>query len=322
MNRTKATTTRLRVVTQPSTDLAALIDDYLAEKRAEGLSPHSISLIRSTLLDTFLPWARDRRVTVVSQETLNAWSRYLLEEHKTRSGKPLSKESIRTYMRNMKGLVGWAQKRGELGEMKVPMPKAPEVVKEVLSREEIRDMEDAASTERDKLIIRLLGDLGLRLGELLDLQTDDLKREKDERYLEVRGKGSRDRRIPLAPQLFTRLERYSRRPQAKRATTEHIFTTERKKDGAYEPLGTRAVQQMVKFTAEKAGITKRVHPHLFRHSAITWMINRQVPVDHIRRIVGHADLSLITGTYSHVQPSDLYQSMLDLIRREDDGRRR
>ena len=79
---------------------------------------------------------------------------------------------------------------------------------------------------------------------------------------------------------------------------------------------------LIAYTAKDAGITKRVHPHLFRHSNITEQLNSGVPVEHIRRNVGHADLSMITKVYSDVQPNDRYESMLAMIRKREDEEKR
>jgi integrase/recombinase XerD len=321
-------TAGLKVVSPPSTELQGLVEDWLAGMRARGLSPRSLSQARDTVEKAFLRWAAERGVTTaqqLDQDLVERLSQYLLEEHLTPQGKPLSRESVRTYLRTMKGFVRWAQKRGEVGEVNVVLPKAPQRVLDVLTRAEIRDMEAAATTERDKLIIRLLGDLGLRLGELLSLRPEDLFRDKDTkaRYLRVRGKGARERLVAIDPRLLERLERYAKRPQAKDALTGLIFTTQRRRDGHFVALAQRTVQQMVRYVAIAAKINKpeRVHPHAFRHSAITWMVNSSMPVEHIRQQVGHADLNLITSVYQHVTPNDRYESILALIRRDEDNRR-
>src|SRR5207244_1613799 len=82
---------------------------------------------------------------------------------------------------------------------------------DVLTRDEIERLEDAAPTERDKLIIRLLADTGIRVGELCGLRPEDIVRSQDRRtFLKVRGKGSKERLVPLAPPLVRRLDRLMR----------------------------------------------------------------------------------------------------------------
>ncbi|MFI5399208.1 MAG: tyrosine-type recombinase/integrase [Candidatus Binatia bacterium] len=320
----------LKVVTSPSTELAGLVDDWLAEARARGLSPRSTDMGRAVLTNKnngLLTWCAERGITTaeqLDQSVLEDVSRYLLEEHKTPKGELLSRESVRTYLRTVRGFVKWAQKRGDLGAMTTPMPKAPQRTVDVLTVREINDMERAAKSERDKLIIRLLGDVGLRLGELLAITPEDLIPDRDPRrnarYLHIKGKGSRERVVPIDPRLFGRLQQYAKRPQALQAATNRIFLTERRSGGGYVALSQRAVQQAVRYIAEDAGIDtskRRIHPHLFRHSAITRMVNNGMPVEHIRQHVGHADLSLITNVYAHVTPNDRYDSYLAMLRRED-----
>ena len=326
MNRTKS---QLKVVTKPSTELAALVDEFLETYQTRGLSPKSRDIASNTLTRLVLPWAAKNGLASaadLNQTAIDAFSRHLQQEHKTHmTGKPLSPDSVRTYMRTLKTFVRWAQQQGEFGGVKVPMPKAHERVLEVLSVKEMRAIEKAAPSKRDSLIIRLLADTGMRLGELLGLRRDDLMKERDGRttntFVRIReGKGGKVRTVPIPPDLYARLKDYSERPEAREAITNKLFTTDRRrKDGQYGALTGRSVQQLVKYAAMRAGVERRVHPHAFRHAALTRMVNQGMPVDHIRRIAGHADLDLIVKTYSHVRPTDLYNSYLDMLRREEDS---
>lgn len=319
---------KLRVVAEPSPggspELRGLVDEYLEGMKARGLSPRSIDISRATLVNVFGRWAAERGVTHaadMTQDLVETFSRYLLTDHRTPKGQPLSRDSVRTYMRTLRTFVSWATARGDVAKVKVPMPKQHYKKLEVLSREQIDSMEAAATSERDKLIIRLLANTAIRLGELLALRTDDLiARKNNGTYIKVTGKGAREREVPVDPQTFARLQKYAKRPQIQKATTSRIFTTDRKHKGAYGALRPRTVQQMIQFTAIAAGLTMRVHPHLFRHSAITNMVNKNANIEHIRRIAGHANLNLISTVYSHVESGDLYKTMLDLTRQEEDDR--
>ncbi len=70
-------------------------------------------------------------------------------------------------------------------------------MKDILGREEIERIEDASRAERDKLIIRVFGDTGMRVGELVKLRTDDLVVRQRKNFLHVRGKGDLDRLVPV-----------------------------------------------------------------------------------------------------------------------------
>src|SRR5438034_2063738 len=243
MNGTKSAKTNLKVVTSPSSELAALVDDYVLDQRTRNLSPATIKITKDTLHGQFLPWAAQRKVTAAAELTqglLDAWQRYLLEEHRTPKGTVLSKESVRSYQRSLRGFVRWATERGDVSGIKVTIPKAPTKMVDVLSREEMLDMEKAATGERDKIIIKLLADTGIRLGELVALRPADLMKTKDGRYIRVKGKGDRERDVPIAdPRLFERMLQYSKRPQVKQASSGRLFLTDRKHQGGYSALSGR-----------------------------------------------------------------------------------
>src|SRR5438093_6344620 len=135
--------TKLKVVARPSSDFQELVDEWIDAQRTRGLSPRSTDMARATLERFFMPWAAQRGVTnadAFDQGLLDALSRYLLEEHRGPSGKPLSRESVRSYLRTMRGFVRWAQSEKKLGDVKVPMPAAPKRIVDVLSATEMRAM--------------------------------------------------------------------------------------------------------------------------------------------------------------------------------------
>jgi integrase len=184
---------------------------------------------------------------------------------------------------------------------------------DVLSREEIQHMENAVKTERDKLILRLLADCGLRLGELLGLRVEDIwEPKRGEFALKVRGKGSRDRVVPVAPALVRRLRRYISGRHAE--GRDHLLVSLRKgADGRYAPVTESGIEQAVRFAAKEAGIEKRVYPHIFRHSFATEWLRRGGNIISLQRVLGHADLSMIQGVYAHLDSSDDYAAAMRVL---------
>jgi integrase len=184
---------------------------------------------------------------------------------------------------------------------------------DVLSRDEIQRMENAAATERDKLILRLLADCGLRLGELLGLRGEDIWEPKHGQFaLKVHGKGARDRLVPLAPALCRRLRRYlaGRHADAR----ERVFVSLRKgADGHAAPLTESGCGQVIRLLAAEAGIDKRVYPHLLRHSYATEWLRRGGNIISLQRILGHADLSMIAGVYQHLNTSDDFEAAMAVL---------
>jgi integrase/recombinase XerD len=113
-------------------------------------------------------------------------------------------------------MLAWARDpasgvEDERPDGKVRLPKLGRPVEDILSREEIERLEDTARSERDKLIIRVFGDTGMRVGELVRLRTDDQVVRQRKNFLHVRGKGDLDRLVPIIePALWRGLQRFGR----------------------------------------------------------------------------------------------------------------
>lgn len=301
-------------------DLPRLVSDYLASCRARGLSPNTVEQSYAyPLRGILLPWAERNGISDVGgldRRTLDLLSGELLDQGGAR-GKALSRYSVHAYMRAVNQFLGWAQTEGEAVSAKAQLPQLPKKLVDVLSRAEIDRLEDAARTERDKLIIRLLADTGIRVGELIKLRTSDLIERDKKQFILVRGKGSRERLVPV-PRLYRRLQRLVRgRPAS--ASSDLLFLGLKRRAGAeeFEPLTPSGVQQMIRNTARLAGLEKRVHPHLLRHSFATWQLSRGMNPIQLADILGHSSLVMIHKVYAHLSPGDAYDAMVRTLVADD-----
>lgn len=314
---------KLTVIAPPAPSaLQRSVGDYLAHVSARGLSPRTLDHYEGVLRKVLLPFLGEEGVTApdqITQRVLDRLSTHLLDEGGARGA--LSRHSVATYLRTIGHYLNWCRKEGELTTGAKPQPlKVPRRVLVTLTREQIRAMEDAATNERDKLIVRVLADTGVRLSELLGLTTGDLIEQGRDRFLKVMGKGARERLVPLAPALYSRLRRYLSRGRPEDVPTDRIFVTLRRNrmTGEYEPLDPRGVQTMVGALARRAGVTDRpTNPHAFRHAFATWALRRGMSAVVLQRILGHADLTMISGTYSHLVPADTAQAMMALLRGDE-----
>lgn len=308
----------LTVVKQkPATELEQLAEDYLAWCRARGLSTKTVKFVYAyALQQVFLPFCAREGITApaaVNRRVLDRFSTELLESGGRRG--PLSKHSVHSYVRSVNSFLAWARREGEVNQdVKAQLPKLGRRLLEVLSREEIRAMEDAAKSERDKLIVRLLADSGIRLGELIGLQTSDVLQQGRLHLIRVRGKGDLERLVPVAPSLYLRLRRYAERGRPRDAATDRLFIALRKDaSGEYRALSESGVEQMIRGLAEAAGIQRRVYPHLIRHSFITWSLTRGMNPIQLAQIVGHSSLAMIQQVYAHLTPGDAHAAMIKLL---------
>ena len=257
-------------LTEPSA-LERCITDYLREQRAAGRSRGALALSTHVLQEVLLPFCRQSGITEPGQLTpreLGALRSRLVDGTGSRSGRPLSKSSVVSYARTIKVFLEWLAKQGEIGGSRVAKPRLPQRVVDALTREDIKTLEDVAPTERDRLIVRLLADTGVRLGELLTAAP--LRQAPGRKwYLHVRSKGDRERMVPIHPGLAARIERCGRQTR-KGSSSGALFLGNRRRPttGEYEPLTVSEAAQLIRDLGHDA-LKRPVHPHLLRRSFAT-----------------------------------------------------
>jgi integrase len=307
-------------------DLATLVRDYLTACRARGLARSTIEgSYGYPLRSVFLPWCEENGLTEVAQlesRHMNALSVALLD-HGGKDGRQLTKATVHSYTRGIRIFLQWCESEGEGTAAKPPLPRLPRVLLDVLDRDELDRLEAGAQTERDRIIVRLLGDCGLRASELLSLRPEQIIRHERQANLHIHGKGERDRFVPLPPSLLRRIDRYLRVGRPKDATCDEVFVgLRRDRRGGYEPLTRSGVLQLVRRTADRAGINKRVYTHLMRHSFITNCLRDGMSPILVAKIAGHSSLRMIERTYSHLTDQDAYDAMIAMYARSEKRRRR
>lgn len=147
-----------------------------------------------------------------------------------------------------------------------------------LNQIEIDNIIELANGPRNKVMIELLYACGLRVSELLNLKIRDVNFEN--RYLRVYGKGSKERLVPIAESSLKMLSAYLK----KNGHNEKIF-----------PLSRQRVWQIIK----KLQTTKRINPHIFRHSFATHLLNGGADIRVVQELLGHENICT-TQIYTHV----------------------
>ena len=155
---------------------------------------------------------------------------------------------------------------------------------------------------RDKTMLDTLYATGMRVSELVSVPVEnvDLKMQ----YLIVMGKGSKERMLPLGRTALKYLERYLNvvRPQLlhnKPDSCKELFVT-----SWGGPLTRQRVNELLEGYAQSAGITKRVTPHMLRHSFATHLLNNGTDLRVVQELLGHADIST-TQIYTHLDMARL-----------------
>ncbi len=176
--------------------------------------------------------------------------------------------------------------------LRLGRPKKPRrTIKDTLSEAEIARLIGACKNIRERAILVLLAYSGIRAKELCNLKVSDLNISNQSLYIRW-GKGNKDRLACIPSEcLCIALEYLAAHP---RSTTEPLFSTLRKNN----TYTTGDLRKLVKVVAKRMGFTKRVYPHLFRHSLATNMLNRGAAVYTIQQQLGHAYMET-TMVYLH-----------------------
>ncbi len=302
------------------TPLERLVEDYLASCRARGLSPRTVREgYGYPLREVLLPFCTEQGISepaLLDRIVLDRLTSRLLDEG-GRRGK-LSKFTVASYVRAINVFLSWAHREGEVGAIRAQSPKTGRKLVDVLSRDEISRLEDAAQTERDRLIVRLLADTGIRVSELTGIRVTDLVDRERHSYLRIRGKGERERLVPLLPQLGRRVRRFAQRGRSTDTDSDSMFLALRRRLGeGYAPLTRTGVVQLLRVLADRARVDKHVHPHVLRHSFATYSLTRGMNPVQLAQILGHSSLAMIHNVYAHLTPQDSYEALLRALTDED-----
>jgi integrase/recombinase XerD len=264
----------------------------------------------------FLAWLESRGVALASARTEDvlAYQSFLYAQRKP-NGKPYSSGNLKNRIKAVKSFFRLLLRRGLLlhdPAAAVEYPRSERrLPRVILSQKEARKILEAPDRKtptglRDRAILETFYGTGIRAGELASLTPDDV--DTEEGLLRVmRGKGRRDRNVPLTRAASEAIEAYlmRARPKLLRQQTRLLFLQNR---GAKMDSGT--LNRVVHQWAAAAGVKKHVTCHTFRHSVATHLLKGRADIRHIQALLGHASLQT-TERYTHVEISDLK----DVIRR-------
>jgi len=232
-----------------------------------------------------------KRPDQLGQEHLRQYQLHLLNERKV---------TVETIVGRIAALRFFFVKvlRRPYREIDLVYPKRSERLPVILSEEEVARLIESASTSYHRVILMTLYGTGLRREELCRLKVTDVDSER--MVIHVRqGKGHKDRDVTLSPRLLEMLRAYWkwRKPQT------YLFPSYQRKRRE-QPISSRTVYYAVREAARRAGIKKKVSPHLLRHSWATHLLERGTDLKTIQMLLGHIDLEATT-IYLHLSQRHL-----------------
>ncbi|MEM9531187.1 MAG: tyrosine recombinase XerC [Pseudomonadota bacterium] len=274
-----------------SQQVASFLEHLATERR---LSPRTLDGYGRDL-GRLTTWAEDRDLTdaaALSPDHLQGFAAGL-----RRGG--LSARSIQRVLSALRSFYEWLQREGALtanvargvkgprSERRLPATLEPDEITRLLSF----PGEDPLAL-RDRALLELFYSSGLRLAELAGVQWLDL--DLAAALVRVTGKGSKQRQLPVGQKACQALTRWRAAQVDWCGPADHVFTSRR---GA--GLSHRAIQDRVARRAREAGLGRRVHPHMLRHSFASHLLESSGQLRAIQDLLGHSDIST-TQVYTHL----------------------
>jgi site-specific recombinase XerD len=276
----------------PALGLADFTEGWLANRR---LSAHTQAAYRRDV-QQFLSWCDNHGLDPLRASFLhvNAYARDLESTVDSRTGRVLAPASVARKLSALSSWYGFLLRLEAVASNPVGGADRPRVARDVsatvgLSAAEVDAMLAAAArlagptAARDRAVLALLADLGLRVGEVVALDAGDIGAERGHRTVRFTGKGGKPRRRALTPAAVRALEEYL---QVRGEGDGPLFVT-----ATGGRIDRHAVFRLVRRLARDAGVPawERLSPHSLRHAFATTARDEGVPLEDVQDAMGHAD---------------------------------
>lgn len=269
------------------------LDLFLAAKRVEGCSERTIKYYKVTVEHLFTQIS-----TAVRKISTEEIREYLSSYQKRNNCSNVTIDNIR---RNISSFFSWLEEEDYI--LKSPMKrihkiKTKMVVKSTISDEAIEKLRDNCKEIRDLAIIDLLYSTGIRVGELVNLNIDDIDLEGRECI--VYGKGDKERRVYFDAKAKVHLRKYMK---SRTDDNTALFVT---LDAPYDRLKISGVEIRLRQLGRSLDLEK-VHPHKFRRTMATRAIDKGMPIEQVQKILGHSKIDT-TMQYAMVNQNNVKNS--------------
>ncbi len=274
----------------PAEDNQALIDRFISAKRVEGCSEKTLKYYRATI--DAMAASVGKSIRRIRTEDLRE---YLTDyQSKNRS----SRVTIDNIRRILSSFFAWLEDEDYI--VKSPVRRIHKVktassIKETYSDEELERMRDSCTEIRDLAMIDLLASTGMRVGELVRLNRDDI--DFSERECKVFGKGDKERIVYFDARAKLHLLEYL---GSRADENPALFVT---LHAPHDRIRIGGVEARLRDMGRKLNIPK-VHPHKFRRTLATVAIDKGMPIEQLQRLLGHQRIDT-TLHYAMVKQSNV-----------------
>ena len=280
--------------------MIVFLKEYLSDLKLEkNLSENTLQSYRNDLTK-FLDYASEEGITDLSGISPTFISKYFEIQRKI----GLGSTTTARYLSSLNGFFNYLSENKYLliNPMdKIPSAKISRNLPSVLSFNEVEKILNAPGTEeklglRDKAVLEMFYSCGLRVSELINLKNSDLFFHEE--VIRVLGKGNKERIVPVGSSAVKWVNEYLRasRPllENKNKSENFLFLNNRGRK-----LSRMGIWKIVDRYVKEAGIEKEVHPHTFRHSFATHLLEGGADLRAVQEMLGHSDIST-TQIYTHI----------------------
>jgi len=273
--------------------LQIFVDSFINHLRVErGLSINTLLSYKRDL-EQFQRWLDNNGLDKVNSSIVGKYLASLKEKN-------LSPSSIARKLSSIKMFYRFLLTEGIINEnpaQEISSPRQGRKIPTYLSLKEVKELLEAPSTSsllgiRDKAILECLYATGMRISELVNLNTEDI--DLNTGWVKVQGKGSRERMIPLTGEAIKWIKEYLEKRDTNNKKSSPLFCNR---------YGRRLSRQfcwkIVKKYAQKAGIKKKISPHTLRHSFATHLLSGEADLRSVQELLGHVNIST-TQIYTHI----------------------
>lgn len=281
-------------------DLKEKIKYFLASKKIDGVKMNTLYNYNLKLQHF-----ADRVVKPCSMITTHDIRYYLalISQEKT-----LKESTMATNFSVLKSFFSWMANEEIIDKDPMRKLKTPSLnkrdLRHALTSEELEKVRNACKTIREKSLVEFLSSSGCRLTELQQLNISDV--DFNERCVEVLGKGNKKRVVYFSPRAKLFLSEYLK---SRKDDNPALFVSMR---SPHKRLGVRAIQLEIKDLGEKAGLNRKIHPHLLRHTFATLALNSGMDITVIQNILGHESVAT-TQIYANMDKEHIKAEYRKLI---------
>ena len=266
------------------------VELFIAAKRVEGCSEKSLKYYKSTIQAMLT--VLDKSVKYITTDNIRG---YLTEYQRE---KKLSKVTTDNIRRILSSFFSWLEDEDYI--LKNPVRRIHKVktgtnIKETYSDEALELMRDNCTELRDLAMIDMLASTGMRVGEMVLLNRNDI--DFNERECIVFGKGSKERVVYFDARTKIHLQNYL---DSRSDNNEALFVTLK---SPYERLQIGGIETRLREFGKKLGLHK-VHPHKFRRTLATMAIDKGMPIEQLQQLLGHRKIDT-TLQYAMVKQSNV-----------------